>query len=1300
MASETRPVGGQAAWEMLAGEWESEAGRWLRPIVQFWGLFFAGFVVLVVWLPSIATAAGLRILLWIATYVAYSLSTWILSEKAKAKPLYETELSQLFRIHFNLIMIGVLVRVAPPSAFSYLWFFFSMPLLAALAYFGPSLRATFIVFAEVCTTLLILTVAQGWPIMPEDLTAMLAKDAILGLLTALLYFFVHLSPRRREGNTLLEAATMLMQVLDQEQLAQLVADTAQEGIPVADAAVVHLVGGENKQTLVPAAASNLDLATLGRSPMELGKGIAGHAIQSREAKNVPDVSGGDYSHLFDPSSRGFKSLLAAPMYVSQKNVGTISVHSTRKNAFSQRDERFLRTLAAQGATAIANAGLYKKLADERNLLRTLIDNLPEYYVFAKDAEGRFVVGNMALARHMGAATPDDLIGKTDFDFYPQELAAQFYADEQALLQSGQSILDHEEATRGPDGNPRWTLTTKVLLHDSRGKVTGLVGVSRDITERKQAEEALAQERHLWQTFMDNVPYNIYFKDAEGHFTKINKSLASWFGLSDPSEAIGKADFEFFTDEHAQQAYDDEQKVMQTGQSLSIEEKETWLDGRMTWVVTTKMPLRDEEHNVVGTFGISRDVTERRQMQEALQQRNRELELLYQVSQTLASTLEIDHVLDPVLEAARGLLGAVAASLWLIDPATGELICQQAVTAQSKIVRGWRLAAGEGIVGWVVQHGKSQIVPDAQADGRHYKDVDRQTGMEVRSILCVPLRTRQCVIGALEVMDTRVGCFEATDLRLIEPLAATAAIAIANAQLYEKEKEVSIFNKTIVQSMDEGIILDDARACITFVNPRMVELLGYTPEELKGQHCTVIAMPEEKAKVEAEIARRALGVPNRYETVLRTKSGQRVPVIVSGTPLYDEQKKLTGSLCVYTDITDRKQQETRLQDYLSTVTSSLAYHTSLEGLYEFTVTAGASLLSARDCFLFLATEGNVLELVATTESLPSANRPRLNVGSEPGCGLAAHVAATRQPLRLLGEEVQLHPSWNRDLWTGLGWHFEPGSCHSFLAAPMCLPDGGLVGVLLARDGESRDGFSEFDEVLLKTLATNAAADFERVKSVVKAREEGIQAERKRLEADLHEAMNVLSIGVRWEAEILAEEMERDNLPAARIALRRLQAARTRAYTDLHYLLEDLRDPTLEREGLLASLRKRAELIGHGHITVLGDSWERLPPKVEGILYRVGQEAMDNAAKYSGAVGESGVKIEAWLERSDKQVRLCVRDNGIGFDVESTLALSHKWGLRRLCDTVHEMGGRLEIASAPGEGTMITATIDLVREGHEQ
>jgi signal transduction histidine kinase len=403
----------------------------------------------------------------------------------------------------------------------------------------------------------------------------------------------------------------------------------------------------------------------------------------------------------------------------------------------------------------------------------------------------------------------------------------------------------------------------------------------------------------------------------------------------------------------------------------------------------------------------------------------------------------------------------------------------------------------------------------------------------------------------------------------------------------------------------------------------------------------------------------------------------------------------GVLSVYTDITDRKRQETRLRDYLSTVTSRLAQHTSLEGLYEFIVEAGAGFLSASDCALFLVSQqnGDTLEFVAATISPIGADRPTIAIGAGPGCGLIAHAAGTCQSIRLAGEEMPQHPAWNRELWQELGWDFDLESDHSLLAAPMRLHDGRLVGVLVARDAERRGGFSDFDEVLIQTLATNAAADIERVGSVEKAREDAIHIERARLETDLHEAMNVLATGVRWEAEILFEEIERKDLAAAGIALARLQAALPRAYTDLRYLLEDLRDPTLEQEGLLTALRKRAGLIGRGHIVVRGDPQGRLPLEIEGMLYRVGQEAMSNAVKHSGVVHNPDVKIEVWLEQSDGQVKLCVTDDGVGFDVESTLALSHKWGLRRLRDMLRETGGRLDVKSVPTKGTTVCATIDL-------
>jgi hypothetical protein len=294
---------------MLMGE--SEVGRGARLIVRNWGFLYLGLVFLVIWLPIRATQMGSDVLRWIVTYTVYLFTLEMLG--GVAKRLYDSTLFRLFRIHFNLAMIAILGLMAPPIASGYLWFFFSAPLVATLGYLGRPLPLL-VVYVEICAAMLVLTFAHGWP-TSLDFAAMAAKDVLLGLLAAVLYFFVHRFPRLRAESTLLEAATTLLRVLDQKELGQLLADAAKAGIPASDAAVVHLLGGQSNRKLIPLRSSNLDLTTLGQPPLEIGVGIAGHAIQNRETINVPDVDE-DERFLQPPRpSTPVKSLLVAPMYV-------------------------------------------------------------------------------------------------------------------------------------------------------------------------------------------------------------------------------------------------------------------------------------------------------------------------------------------------------------------------------------------------------------------------------------------------------------------------------------------------------------------------------------------------------------------------------------------------------------------------------------------------------------------------------------------------------------------------------------------------------------------------------------------------------------------------------------------------------------------------------------------------------------------------------------------------------------------------------------------------------------------------
>jgi PAS domain S-box-containing protein len=274
---------------------------------------------------------------------------------------------------------------------------------------------------------------------------------------------------------------------------------------------------------------------------------------------------------------------------------------------------------------------------ERNILRTLIDNLPDIIYF-KDTEGHYVLNNMAHLQSIGAQRQEEVLGKTTFDFNPTELSKRYQEDEMEIVRSGKGFTQKEEIALHRDtGEERWHLTSKIPIINTNGIVIGIVGISRDITERKHVEETLEHERNLLRTLIDSIPEFINYKDLDGRYLLNNRAHLRSIGVKRQEDALGRTMFDFHPAELAKQYYENEIKVIRTGQAvLEIEEMVVHHDtGERRWHLTSKVPITDGQGKVSSYLSISTDITERKHAEDALE---RERNLLRTI---------IDHLPDMI-----------------------------------------------------------------------------------------------------------------------------------------------------------------------------------------------------------------------------------------------------------------------------------------------------------------------------------------------------------------------------------------------------------------------------------------------------------------------------------------------------------------------------------------------------------------------------------------------------------------------------------------------------------------------------
>ena len=256
----------------------------------------------------------------------------------------------------------------------------------------------------------------------------------------------------------------------------------------------------------------------------------------------------------------------------------------------------------------------QKLRDSEEKYEGLFESTTDG-MLVLDARGEILDIN-SKALELFNMTDEELIGGNflSMDLLTPKALSIVVKQFQELL-SSKKATTHETDMKDKNGKILNIELSAFFLIRKDNELDNFVLVIRDISDRKQAEIKLSREHELLQTLMDSIPDSIYFKDTENRFVKVNKAKAAHSDVN-PEEMIGKTDFDFLPPEQARKAFEDDEEVMRTGKFIINKvEKLSSVSGGIRWVSVTKIPRFDAEGNIIGTMGISRDITEWKKLEE-------------------------------------------------------------------------------------------------------------------------------------------------------------------------------------------------------------------------------------------------------------------------------------------------------------------------------------------------------------------------------------------------------------------------------------------------------------------------------------------------------------------------------------------------------------------------------------------------------------------------------------------------------------------------------------------------------------
>ncbi|NOY61059.1 MAG: PAS domain S-box protein [Calditrichaeota bacterium] len=451
-----------------------------------------------------------------------------------------------------------------------------------------------------------------------------------------------------------------------------------------------------------------------------------------------------------------------------------------------------------------------------------------------------------------------------------EQSEEFYKDLWATILSGNE-WHGQFHNKKKNGQLYWEQASISPIKSKDGRITHFVTVKEDITQQKEIESALAQERSLMRAFMDYIPDAIYFKDSESRFIRVNKAQAKRLGLKDPQEAIGKSDFDFFSEKDARTTFNNEKKVRESGTVSSIERKKIFKDGRETWVLSTQVPLINEDGEIIGVFGFSKDITDRKRAENALK--------------------EQEELLRATLEATGdGIL--VVNKKW------------QVTHANARFAEMWRIP--EEIMRTRDDHKLLHHILDQVVDPQNFiKRVKKQYHKSEQAFDTIYFKDGR--------IFERFSCPLVIDKKNVGRVWSFRDVT-EHAQSEKALKDSEALYQSLIENLPLNAFRKDLQGRLVFANTRFCETLERPLDEMIGKS-DFNFYPEELAAKYRKDDKKVIESGQILDEVEKhqTPDGNRLFVHVIKSPVKDSNGRIIGLQGIFWDVTEQEQAEEALRE---------------------------------------------------------------------------------------------------------------------------------------------------------------------------------------------------------------------------------------------------------------------------------------------------------------------------------------------------------------------------------------------------